>query len=279
MGKLLTIGMATYDDYDGVFFTVQSLRMHHLICRTERVEFIVLDNNPKGKCAEALENLMKAIGGKYIPHDKVTSFSKYEIAKHATGEYVLIMDCHVLLMPESINHLLKYYDIYGDCKNLVQGVLIYNDLQNKSTHFKEEWRGDMYGTWGFDKEGFESQKPFSIPMQGMGLFSFERKNWPGISPHFYGFGAEEGYIAEKFRKNGGDNICLPQLQWLHRFDRPNGVPFRLYLEDRVFNYFLGWMDIGGESHPMIKSTYDYFKDKIPKGMVDKLLNKAKKALK
>jgi hypothetical protein len=27
--KLLTIGMATYDDYDGVYFTLQSLRMYH----------------------------------------------------------------------------------------------------------------------------------------------------------------------------------------------------------------------------------------------------------
>jgi hypothetical protein len=29
--KLLTIGMATYDDFDGVYFTVQSLRAHHLV--------------------------------------------------------------------------------------------------------------------------------------------------------------------------------------------------------------------------------------------------------
>ena len=25
----LTIGMATYDDFDGVYFTIQSLRLHH----------------------------------------------------------------------------------------------------------------------------------------------------------------------------------------------------------------------------------------------------------
>ncbi len=27
--KLLTIGMSTYDDFDGVYFTLQSLRMYH----------------------------------------------------------------------------------------------------------------------------------------------------------------------------------------------------------------------------------------------------------
>ena len=42
MDKKLTIGMATYDDYDGVFFTIQSLRMHHRICNTDAVQFVVM---------------------------------------------------------------------------------------------------------------------------------------------------------------------------------------------------------------------------------------------
>ncbi len=47
--KLLTIGMATYDDYDGVYFTIQALRMYHPICQIDEVEFVVIDNNPDGK--------------------------------------------------------------------------------------------------------------------------------------------------------------------------------------------------------------------------------------
>lgn len=46
MEKKLTIGMATYDDFDGVFFSVQALRMYHP--ETEGAEIIVLDNNPEG---------------------------------------------------------------------------------------------------------------------------------------------------------------------------------------------------------------------------------------
>ncbi len=278
MDKLLTIGMATYDDYDGVFFTIQSLRMHHPICQTDMVEFVVINNNPTGKHSDALKKFCKSIGATYVPHSNVTSFSKYKIAGYATGEYVLIMDCHVLLTLTSVDELLKYYDETPDCRNLVQGTLIYTDLKTRSTHFKPEWRGHMWGTWACNKEGLESGKPFSIPMQGMGLLSFQRKHWPGIHTEFRGFGAEEGYIAEKFRKNGGDNVCLPQLEWMHRFDRPNGVPFRLTLEDRVFNYFLGWMDIGGENHPMVQSTYGYFKNRIPSGVIDKLLAEAKQKL-
>ena len=45
--KKLTIGMSTYDDYDGVFFTIQSLRMYHLHGMQNDIEFIVIDNNPE----------------------------------------------------------------------------------------------------------------------------------------------------------------------------------------------------------------------------------------
>jgi len=279
MSKLLTIGMATYDDYDGVFFSIQALRMYHSLCMTDQVEFIVIDNNPTGKHSKALIKLLKTIDGKYVPCNHVTSFSKYKVADHATGKYVLIIDSHVLLMPGAIENLLKYYSETPDCKNLIQGALYYDNLKHISTHFNPEFRGHMYGVWAFNKTMFDQGEPFSIPMQGMGLLSYELKHWPQINPDFRGFGAEEGYIAEKFRQNGGDNICLPQLGWVHRFDRPGGVPFRLILEDRVFNYLLGWLEIHKDiNHPMIKSIYDYFKTHLPEGVIDKLFTEAKEKL-
>ena len=45
MKKKLTIGMATYDDYQGVFWTIQALRMYHAEVM-DQVEIIVIDNNP-----------------------------------------------------------------------------------------------------------------------------------------------------------------------------------------------------------------------------------------
>lgn len=275
MDKLLTIGMATYDDYDGVFFTTQSLRMYHEICNTNEVEFIILDNNPSGKHAKETKRLAEEkLKGKYVTNETQTSFSKYQIADYAEGKYVLTMDCHVLLVPGAINSLLDYYKNHPDCKDLVQGPLLYDNLKTVSTNFKEEWRGHMWGTWQTLKDEYNKGEPFEIPMQGMGLFSYELENWPGISQHFKGFGAEEGYIAEKFRQNGGKNICLPQLKWVHRFGRPGGVPFKCTVEDRVWNYFVGWMEFGVD-HPMVQSTYDYFKTQIKEDRVKGLYEKAK----
>ena len=73
--KLLTIGMATYDDYDGTYFTIQSLRMHHEICKSNDVEFIILDNNPNGshgmELKKSVSNWMKNV--KYIEKNDVCS--------------------------------------------------------------------------------------------------------------------------------------------------------------------------------------------------------------
>ena len=42
--KLLTIGMATYDDFDGVFFSIQALRMYQLQGLEDNVE--IIDEKP-----------------------------------------------------------------------------------------------------------------------------------------------------------------------------------------------------------------------------------------
>ena len=277
MDKLLTIGMATYDDYDGVYFTIQSLRMYHEICNSDQVEFIVVDNNPESKHGEATKNFVQSwLKGKYIAiTERKTTAIRNEIFKNSNGEYTICMDPHVLLYKGSINNLLAYYSNKENHKNIVSGPLLYDDMKNVSTHFNPEWRGHMYGTWATNKEKYELGEPFEIPMQGLGVFSCRTENWLGFNNHFVGFGGEEGYIHEKFRLAGGKAICLPTFKWLHRFGRPSGVPYRLVLEDRVWNYFIGWLEVYKDpSHQMINDIYNYFKDHLPAERIDSILNKA-----
>jgi hypothetical protein len=281
MKKLLTIGMATYDDFDGLFFSIQAIRIYQLQGIEDQIEFIVIDNNPNGKHAASVKDFIeKSVKGMYIPFtDKVgTAQAKQEIFNHATGEYTLCMDSHVLLEVGAIKTLLDYYRLNTDTKNLIHGPLWYDDLMNISTHFNPVWRGNMYGIWATNKESYLRGDPFEIPMMGNGLFSCKTSNWPGFNTHFRGFGGEEGYIHEKFRKNGGSCICLPGLKWNHRFKRPNGIPYPNTIEDRVFNYFVGWLELldGDSDHPFIKEISDFFKDKISEEKVLSLLDHAKK---
>lgn len=281
MSKLLTIGMATYDDFDGVYFTIQSLKLYQDVLKNIDYEIIVIDNNPKGKHGETVKGLTNWVKeSKYIPFESRTSTAvRNEIFTNSSGKYTISIDCHVLIQKGGIEALLEYYKNNPDCKDIVQGPMVYDDHINYSTQFDPVWRGDMFGIWGTNKEACEAGKPFEIPMMGLGLFSCETKNWRGFNEHFRGFGGEEGYIHEKFRRNGGKAICLPQLGWVHRFGRPEGVKYRLVLEDRIWNYFIGWLEITKDpNHIMVSSIYNFFRNRIPKDNLDNIFNDAKKLI-
>lgn len=242
----LTIGMATYDDYDGVYFTLQALRIYHPEI-VDDAEFIVVDNHPDGACAVALKALETCIPNyRYIPEPARCGTSvKGRVFDEAAGEFVLCIDSHVFVLQGAVKRLLDYFADNPSTSDLLQGPLLSDDLTHLSTHFRPEWSGGMYGIW--DNNGLADSPddpPFEIPMQGMGLFACRRAAWRRFNDAFRGFGGEEGYIHEKFRQAGGRTLCLPFLRWVHRFNRPMGIPYRNILEDRAWNYLVGLREVG-----------------------------------
>lgn len=240
----LTVGMATFDDYDGVYFTIQAIRTYHL---EVECHFVVVDNHPDGKHGEALRHFANSVPGlSYVPFsDWQGTAIKNLVFQHAQAERVLCLDCHVLLLPGSLAGLLHRMTEDRTQQDLFQGPLVYDDLVSVSTHFEPGWRGGMYGTWATDPRGIDTaEPPFEIPMQGCGLMACHRAAWPGFNPRFRGFGAEEWYIHEKTRQRGGRVWCLPALRWMHRFGRPGGPPFQNTWEARIRNYLIGWDELG-----------------------------------
>ena len=240
----LTIGMATYDDYDGVYFSLQALRLYHPEIVDES-EFIVIDNHPTGACADALKALEHHIPNyRYIPESTRSGTAvKGRVFEEAAGEFVLCMDCHVFVVPGAVARLLRYFSENPATPDLLQGPLLGDNLKSVLTHFRPEWSSGMFGVW--DDNGLAADPdapPFEISIQGMGLFACRRSAWPGFNEAFRGFGGEEGYIHEKFRRAGARTLCLPFLRWVHRFNRPTGVPYRNILEDRIWNYLVGFRE-------------------------------------
>ena len=280
--KKLTIGMATYDDFDGVYFSIQALKLYQLNGIENDIEIIVIDNNPESKYGQEVKRFVEGWSrAKYIPFtDKKSTSVRNEIFKNASGEYTLCMDSHVMFEPNAITNLLKYYEENPNTKNLIQGPLWYDSLgSNISTQFDPVWRANMYGIWATNKEGMDKGEPFEIPMMGLGMFSCKTSEWQGFNENFKGFGGEEGYIHEKFRQAGGKCLCLPNLKWVHRFGRPDGVPYRNVLEDRVWNYFVGWLEIYKDpEHQMIKDIYDHFSESLSTEKLDRILEQAKTTL-
>lgn len=269
MAVSLTVGMAVYDDYDGVYFTVQSIRLHHPEVADE-IEFVVVDNHPSGPCAADLQALEKqAPNYRYIAYDLMQGTAVREVIfREASAPFVLCVDCHVLFVPGSLRKLLDYFHAHPETPDLLQGPLLYDDLRTLSTHMDPVWRAGMFGIWGSDPRATDpAAPPFDIELQGLGVFGCRKSAWPGFNPRLRGFGGEEGYIHEKFRRAGGRTLCLPFLRWMHRFGRPMGVPYRNTWEDRIRNYMIVADELGLDPTPAL----DHFRTHLGRGAADAII--------
>jgi glycosyltransferase involved in cell wall biosynthesis len=245
----LTIGMPTYNDFNGVYFTLQALCLYQDLRDTE---LLVVDNYGCPATKQLVEDWVH--GARYVLATEVrgTAAAKDWVFREARGEAVLCCDSHVLFAPGAIRRLKEYYREHPDCPDLLQGPLVYDDLETISTHFDPVWRGEMWGIWETDPRGKDPEgEPFEIPMQGMGVFSCRKGAWPGFNPMFRGFGWEEGYIHEKFRRAGGRCLCLPWLRWTHRFGRPDGLEYPLTVEEKLRNYLIGHAELGLDLTPVL----------------------------
>jgi glycosyltransferase involved in cell wall biosynthesis len=266
----LTIGMATFDDYDGVYFSIQAIRLFHPEIAKD-VEFVIIDNNPTGPCSTELKKLEAPIPNlRYIPAgDMVGSTIKDRVFSEANGTYVLCMDCHVMFVPGSLRKLLEYFEANPNTNDLLHGPLVYDDLKSLSTSWNtQSWSAGMLGKWHTDQKGIDANSPpFEIEAQGMGAFACRREAWPGFNKRFKGFGGEEVYIHGKFRQRGDRALCLPFLVWLHRFGRPMGAPYPNVWEDRVRNAMIGFNELGWSTDAMVA----HFQELLGKEVADRII--------
>ena len=272
----LCIGMATYDDFDGVYFSVQAIRCYHPEVADE-ICILVLDNHPEGAIAQELQKLETAIPNYYyVPYTEQTGTTvKHLVFCEADADYVLCIDSHVLIMPGAIRKLIDFLDDNPDCYDLLQGPLVRDDLSTLSTHMNPEWDRGMYGIWETDARGENIEGDvFDIAMQGMGLFASRKEAWLGFNPRFRGFACEEGYIHEKFRQQGRRTLCLPFLRWLHRFPRPLKIPYEKSWADRIYNFFVAYDELGLECAPIEK----HFIEQIGQEQTEQIVTQVKKEL-
>lgn len=255
-GPKLSIGMACYRDWPGVWATIQSLRVHHTDCLRE-IEIIVVDNDPQGQPysndegshSAKCRGLCERIGARYEHFTKVagTAAAKGRIFDLATAPAVLVIDCHVLLPTGVVRRLIEWFNTHPGSKDLWQGPCIgdggIDDLVG--THFTPKWGSLMYGQWAVNDRAFQCDDPFEIEMQGCGQFACRKEAWPGFHPLLRGFGPEEFHLHQRIRRNGGRCYCLPWLKWCHRFGNPDGTrPPGLHPEERLRGHLITYFDTG-----------------------------------
>lgn len=244
--KKLTIGMTVFDDWNGFYFSIQSLRMHHSETMKD-VEFVIINTNPSSEEGKQVKKFCKSGWIKETLHyceddNSMGTATRTKIFDYAQTPYVLVMDSHVMFPCGSIRELIGFFDAKLDNGNLVQGPLLYDSLSVSSTHFDNEWGAGMLGKWSLNKK-VHTENYFEIPSQGLGVFACRKDSWLGFHKNHSGFGGEENTIHEKYRQHGKKTICLSGLKWLHRFARPSGIKYPMKWEDRVKNYFRSFLEL------------------------------------
>jgi len=304
-----TIGMACYENFEEVFFTVQALRLYNWELMG-RWEILIVDNSPgtrEGKAVEALINGRVKENGRYIAWDEVKGSvpPRAKMIDEARGKFVVCIDSHVLLAPGCLQALTDYFDANPECNDLIHGPLLSNFIHSptpyvdpeefdpdnttapevppmrlEGSHMVPQWRKAMFGTWGQDARWIGSE-PFEIPQHGLGLFAVRKASWLRFHPGFRGFSGGEGYIHEKYRQAGRKVLCLPGAKWLHKFSRPNGIPHRPTVDDKIRNHILGWSELGvdletGSTENPIESIEEHFVNsgKVSAGRFERLAAEA-----
>lgn len=253
----LTIAFPTYQDFPGVWASVGSLFLYHSKVLQDSCEVLIVDNSRQpDKDSENWTSWDSTVPRRYLhlPEPDGTAPAKDACVRNANGTFVLVMDSHVMLVDGALQKLLNLLHNLAGFKDrpvlrdeaphdFFTGPLLYDDFTSISTHFNDQWRGEMWGTWDRDARADDPDAaPFEIPANGNGLFVVERKTWLGFNPHFRGFGGEEWYIHEKYRRAGRKVWCLPFLRWYHRFGGPK--TYTLTMNDKVRNYVISHLELG-----------------------------------
>ena len=203
----LTIGMATYNDFNGVYFTLQALRWYQDMRDTE---LLVIDNYGCQNTKELVEGWVH--GGRYLLATEVrgTAAPRDLVFREARGEAVLCCDSHVLFAPGAIKRLKEYYREHPDCADLLQGPLVYDDSRGYPRTLNPSG-GARCGGHGQPIPGGRIRRGnrSRYPCKAWGPSVAGRDAWPGFNPMFRGLGGKKATSMKS--SAGGRAVPLPAL--------------------------------------------------------------------
>lgn len=203
----LTVGMPHHSDFYGVDMTLNCLLENHDLTDTE---LLVIDNSPDNEHGQQVAKLCEKLGVSYYPYEEKfgTAAAKNQVFRRATGQSVLLIDCHVRILNDGVRKFREWMETDSD--DLFTGPLVKDGLQGWYTHFDLQWRNRMWGTWGtawVTPDG----RYFSLSNKDLvaGIFrpitleTFPKDFDIGYSPVVKGH--EKALIARGFRPVGEDD--------------------------------------------------------------------------
>ena len=261
----LTIGMASWDDVEGVFWTLSILRQFHTPYYSDlrdQVQLLVVDDMPTEQ--RELRHLCNLSNAKFVHRSKNQgpAQAKTTVFEEADAEYTLLLDSHVLCLPGSIQYLLDAIDRDAIGNDIWSGPLVSENGGIIATELLPRWRGEFFGIWETDQD-IVKKKVKEIMGMGSAFFCMKTRNFVDnecFPKEMRGFGGEELIISEINRqKTGGLHYCHDALRWQHRFYKPKPVTYTLTINDKFKNYVIGFYRCGWDT----ESVRRYFARKLP----------------
>lgn len=244
--------MACYNNAEQVWWTIQALRMYQDL---SDCEIVVVDNYGDDRLQAWIDNAAPIV--KYVRYTDTrgTAAPRNKIFDNASGEFVLVIDSHVMLAPNAIKELKEWIETNRGRADLFHGPMIYDGMTHYVLGLEPKWESNFFGVWTPAVTECPTEE-MEIQMHGMGLFGAFKDKWLRYNDEFVGFGGEEGYIHEKYRQHGHKVILLPMLKWMHRFhDQLSTTPYKNIIEERIRNYVIGWTELGKD----ITDIQEHFK--------------------
>lgn len=240
MSFVVSVCIAVDHDRPGLWATLVSLREQIVDDDLEdKVEIVVCNNAPNSAHTAEIKSDCKSIPNcRYIEESKKGSaVAKNAAIAAAMGKAILQIDSHVFLRAsnKTLKKVVEFWE-NSDSDDLYFGPLIHQSLTQKnyfpergewgvrdclvSTHLYPEWSEDnaSFGKWRVNGIAYDTDAaPFEIYGSGCGCFTAKRATWLGFDPQSRGFGMEEAWLPDQYRKHGRKVYCLPPLRWVHRF--------------------------------------------------------------
>lgn len=264
---ILSIVMATFDDFDGCEWTLTKLR-NELTGRkiTDQVELLVVNNNPDSYDGKRIEALCAKVGAHHIPYSqKQGSSAPRDLAiRSAKGKWVACCDCHIQLWFGVLPQLIEF------CRNTESRDMFHGPLVNEQfiqpdgnpalvwTHWEPVWgnNGMLGKQAGVSFEKLAEGQPIEIVGAGLGLFLVMREHWTGFLPDLEEFGSEELCIHQGYRLDGRKVWLLPWLMWWHKFrDESKPPPYQTHFGATCKNYLRWHKAIGFPALSGIRAAY------------------------
>ncbi|MCA9877551.1 MAG: hypothetical protein KC442_07210 [Thermomicrobiales bacterium] len=249
----LTIGVIHTGSQKRLAAALRRLRQHDL----RGAELLVIDTTSK-RAARSWVNGQGAVRYRACAPDTSPSVLDHLFAA-ARGEVVLCLEESVRLRPGALEHLRAYFAEHPDSPDVLHGPLVAGK-RVLATHNTPNWSGARWGRRAVDPRGLiAANSPFAVPMHEPGVFSCRRAVWPGMPAAWHGYGAEAGYLQERFRQRGARALCLPGLRW-ERVSGPAAMPpYSAVARQTLHNHLVGALDAGLDTRSLVWRYHDYLR--------------------